>query len=186
VKRTKQQGNTLAKHIEAQLGTHKATEVALYGHAFSPIERDAHQFMFAKWGAMSCAKAGQSEDNPDRHGFTQAATECAGRLAQAMLDAATRGDGNALRTVAKVVETWKPSSPQAHPQWAHVLTLKEILDERNERMQVSELAKLLNYPKTDDGFSALRRLAHRLKFPIAPAKPGAPRKIQTRKQISRA
>ncbi|MDB6110468.1 MAG: hypothetical protein JWR69_2218 [Pedosphaera sp.] len=174
--------NTLAKQIEAQADTDKAIEVAIYGHLLTPIERTTTQYLYFSWEVRYCIETGPSGDYPDLKHSTEAANDCRDDLAQAMMDAVDKKDGEALRFIADLIENFEPLPVPAAKQRAHILTLKRILDERGDTMPICRLAELLHYPPTDDSYSALRRLCLKLKFPLETAKRGAPKRIQTRKR----
>jgi hypothetical protein len=95
----------------------------------------------------------------------------ANQLAQLALDAITARDSDKLFELAKAVKFLKSFKPQGDPMRARILTEKDIGKNAGPRWTVSQLAKLIGWPDSDqaDGYPHLRRLCKELKFPLLPA-----------------
>lgn len=181
---------TLAKKIQ-QADTGTALQIALRGRVLSKVEQDTDQFLFWYDGNQKLIKLGQKESNPERKSYTENVISTAESLSVELLTAIVNRDAGALRRVADFVETWKRFAPIADGKRAGILSLKQILDKRGEKMTIQKLAGLLNrklagdtpvIPDTDDGHASLRRLAKKLKFPIAPDAKGQSKKQKTDKR----
>ncbi len=119
----------------------------------------------------------------------------AGYLCKVFLEAVEKRDGNALREMAGALEM-----VELHPKpldWKrlHILNLRGLFDNESDYWTAKQLAGWLEYPdypigslreagrraearapESDDGYSDVRRLAKRLKFPLAKGKTGRPKK----------
>jgi hypothetical protein len=182
--------NTLAKNIESQADIDAAIEIALHGSKRGEIENLSDQFLWWYEGNQKLIALGQSEQQPERKAYAENVISCAESLSEKLLWAIVKRDGQSLRRLAEFVEKWKRSAPHADSRRAAILIFKQILNKRREKMTIQKLAGLLNRklagdkpvtPESSDGHAALRRLCHKLKFPIAPDAKGRRRKTQTRK-----
>jgi hypothetical protein len=159
-----------------------AQKLAQYGKVRSELEEAIWHYLFER---EACQDTHYEKTDPGAKEPTRSLELSAIRLCELFLDAVERRDGEALRTIAAEVEGFKRYSPAADTNRAHILCLKNILDERGGKMTIARLAALLNRklagdplvaPPTQDSHSQLRNLARTLKFPIAKDKRG-PRKI---------
>jgi KaiC/GvpD/RAD55 family RecA-like ATPase len=166
---------TLAKAIEAQQDMQQANELAMYGRILAPIERKVWQYLFFKEGHNRCIAAGQDENNMDRRCCYDSSRFSASELLSSILEAIDRKDGTTIRLVADAVENYGKRQ-RYDDMRAYLLALKSILTKKDETITLRKLAEILREPETEDSFAVLRRMAKRLKFPLAQDRVGRPRK----------
>lgn len=95
----------------------------------------------------------------------------ANQLAQMVMDAVVVRDSDKLFELAEAVKFLKSFKPQGDPIRARILMEKHLLKNSAPKWTVSQLAKLISWPDSDqaEGYPHLRRLCKELKFPLLPA-----------------
>ncbi len=136
--------------VKAQATTREQVEVAAHGRVLTNIERLLSAYLFL--------------NRPE---------SLRASLGEAILKAIDERDIQTLRILVDSVAI-EPEAPR-DPLRANIVAMKGTLIDCGLKMTVQELARLLELPKTDDGFSRLRRLCRDLAFPIAPDKRGRKR-----------
>ena len=185
-KHTTKQRNRLEGQIakEAETNVLAAWELARYGRHPTPLEQEV-------WAYLS------EIESAKRFGLkTPFHPLGAGRLFRWFLDAVDRRDGDALRDMAKAVESFQSdSSPPLDELRAKILTLKSSLDYRGKKMTFKEICIALNVrvgvPASDKAIqegkisdcdpcfkipdSTLRYHLRKLHFPLTKDKTGRPK-----------
>lgn len=181
--------NTLAQIIEAQPEAGKTDFAELYGRRLTKLESCCHVFLHCHSHLPQinendkefCRELGI--DGTDKERCLKLFAESKMLLCIEFLQAILNRDGEALRQLADFVEKWTYlKSPEDNTRW-EILLLKKRCELAGRKMKLKQVADYLNrrYGKnnptqTADGLAALRRLCKKMKFPIAPATKGRPKK----------
>jgi hypothetical protein len=90
-------------------------------------------------------------------------------IARQIMDAIDRKDPKKIMEMAKAVKFLKSFKIEecSDPDWANILDLKRMLDEKGERGTLRELATAIKWER---GLSQLGRMCRKVNFPLKPAR----------------
>lgn len=195
---------TLKQKIATEPDAYVAWELARFGKKLSVIERYTWLYLRSKThldpamapqrqehGTEAELRPTEAEElstrffqrmlNFDAKWFAQSVM-CDRQLADALLEAIEKGDGNTIRAVASIAEGWRDYANAAEPTWAAILRLKDIFGKQREPITAKQLAREIDYRGKDLG--PIRKICKQLQWKLArdlDNKGGRPQKLQTRK-----
>lgn len=160
-----------------------ANQIARHGRTLHPIEAAAVDYLdVVHW----CKLAAKHKDGAAIDAFGLGAGKKWEGLSFEVMAAVQDGDGDALRKLAGMVESYCYKNPGEDFTRRTLLSMKQYYHETGHRKTAKEIAeRWLNYPAGSD-LSRLRAIAKQVGYPLAPDTVGRPSKTQTRKRVLKA
>jgi hypothetical protein len=89
-------------------------------------------------------------------------------LCKVFLSAIDNHDSKKIYEIGRAIDALDRHTSEADRNRASILTIKKMLDKSGDKWTIRELAEVIDWHdmKPDDGFSQLREICKKLKFPL--------------------
>ena len=169
----KKQRKTLPKLFEANPNLAEMRGAEIHGRMLTVPEYVCDILLASHYGLKEC---GKKMDTNRRSDLAANRKDSAEALSAWIVNAVLEKNWSEIQTVATFVKQWDLwAQPKDRLRWK-ILLLKQYCKKHGTWPTAAQMAKYLKYSKSEDGYSALRVICKKLKFPLAPDKRGAPKK----------